>query len=479
MSVELKIRALSAKEIAQATDGTVVQTATADRPVRYVSTDSRDVGEDILFFALRGERFDGHAFAATAVSNGATCLVCSVLPDSLRGADVTVILVEDTTRALGALASYYRSLSDAKIVAVTGSVGKTTTKELIASVLSARFSTHKTEGNFNNHIGLPLTLFALAPHHQLAVLEMGMSARGEIAYLSRIAKPDMAVITNVGTSHLEHLGTRENIAEAKMEIMEGLSPEGFLVINGDEPLLTVAGSRFPHTLRVSTSDPGADCYADRIALTASDVSFVCKDRSGACSTFRTPIPGAHNVYNTLFACAIGFRLGMNQTEIQAGLSAYRGVAMRQNIYTLDGITIIEDCYNASPESMRASIDVLTAMAKESSCRATALLGDMLELGESSPALHESVGCYAFDHGVEKLFAFGERAGFYASGAVRGGMDPTDICSVEDRNDVKGMADALENALRPGDVLLVKASRGVAAERILAELKARKEIKTDE
>ncbi|MBO5110669.1 MAG: UDP-N-acetylmuramoyl-tripeptide--D-alanyl-D-alanine ligase [Clostridia bacterium] len=470
MSIELKIRPLNLDEIARAVQGSLVKTAQSPRPVRYISTDSRDTGEDILFFALRGERFDGHTFAATAVKGGATCLICSTLPEDVKALDCTVILVEDTTRALGALASYYRSLADVCLVAVTGSVGKTTTKEFIYSVLSETYPTHKTEGNFNNHIGLPLTLFALAPHHRAAVLEMGMSARGEIAYLTRLARPDVAVITNVGTSHLEHLGTRENIAEAKMEIIEGLSHDGLLLINGDEPLLQPACARFPRVKTFSRTNSAADFSAAKEILCADSVSYELTEQGKASIPVRLPVPGAHNVYNSLVAYAVGRQLGMEDDAICRGLLRFRGAAMRQNVYSVGGIRIIEDCYNASPESMRASIDVLTAMERAEGGRYAALLGDMLELGERSAEYHVAVGEYAAQHGVELLFAYGDRAEDLARGAGAGGLAPTAIHRQRDKNDPLSMAQAILATLRENDVLLVKASRGVAAENVLKHIK---------
>ena len=468
MSIELRLRSLSIAEITAAVDGVLVRAASHTRPVRFVSTDSRDTGEDILFFAICGERFDGHDFAASAVRGGATCLICSRMPEEIGDLDCSVILVEDTVRALGALASYYRSLSDARLVAVTGSVGKTTTKEFIYSVLSEWGCTHKTEGNFNNHIGLPLTLFALAPEHRAVVLEMGMSARGEIAYLSRLARPDVAVITNVGTSHLEHLGTRENIAAAKMEILEGLSPEGALIVNGDEPLLLPARTQASHTFTFSRKDPTADYCAvnERPAPEGVTYDLVTKERQ--VKDLSLPIPGTHNVYNSMVAYAVGRLFGMEDGAIRCGLSNFRGAAMRQNIYTLGGIRIIEDCYNASPESMRASIDVLAAL--EGAGRRTALLGDMLELGENSPDYHRQVGAYAATHGVQLLFAYGDRAEELSAGAQAGGLAESCIYRQADKKDPQAMANTLCRTLRAGDTLLVKASRGVAAEKVLAELK---------
>lgn len=467
MSIELKIRSLTCEEIACKTSGRLVQASSHNRPVRYVSTDSRDVGEDILFFAIRGERFDGHAFAAAAVRGGATCLVCSEMPKDVSTLDCTVILVEDTIKALGALAAYYRTLAQVRVVAVTGSVGKTTTKELIHHVLSESMQTHKTVGNFNNHIGLPLTIFALSSEDRVAVLEMGMSARREISYLSRIAQPDVAVITNVGTSHLEHLGTRENIAEAKMEIMDGLAKDGLLVINGDEPLLAKAKERFPHVKTVSRKEIGADLSAMEEKTGETELSYQLRTEDGTMTQVKLSVPGAHNVYNSMIAYAVGRAFGMEDEAILRGLTRFTGVAMRQNIFMWNNIKIIEDCYNASPESMRAALDVLLRMERSEGGRHTALLGDMLELGVNSASYHESVGRYAAEHGLERLFAYGERAEDLVRGARLGGMADSAIHVWKDKSDPAAMAKILKEVLIENDILLVKASRGVAAEKVLA------------
>ena len=474
MSVELKIRPLSCAEIEEAVGAKRIKSASHTRPIRYISTDSRDVGEDILFFAIRGERFDGHAFAASAIRGGASCLICSTVPADVLALDCTVLLVEDTVLALGALAAYYRSLSSARIIAVTGSVGKTTTKEFIYSVLSEAMKTHKTEGNFNNHIGLPLTLFALSLDDRAAVLEMGMSARGEISYLSRLARPDIAVITNIGTSHLEHLGTRENIAAAKMEILDGLSPDGTLLINGDEPLLREAKERFQRVKTVSRGNVGADFCAVNEALPEGSLQYDLQYDGKLVKSLALPVPGAHNIYNSMVAYAIGRLLGMEEDDIRRGLLNFRGAAMRQNIYDRNGIRIIEDCYNASPESMRASLDVLTAMARKGEGRYAALLGDMLELGENSSVYHENVGRYAAERGVQLLFAYGERAEDIARGARLGGMEEDAIYIQKDKNNPRAMAEILCRVLEENDILLVKASRGVAAEKVIASIKERKE-----
>ena len=467
MSIELKIRPLTCEEIARAMGGHIAQASSHARPVRYVSTDSRDTGEDILFFALRGERFDGHTFTAAAARGGATCLVCSEMPRDVQTMDCTVILVEDTTKALGALASYYRSLAQVCVVAVTGSVGKTTTKEFIHHVLSEGMQTHKTKGNFNNHIGLPLTIFAISPEDRAVVLEMGMSARGEISYLSGIAKPDIAVITNVGTSHLEHLGTRENIAEAKMEIIHGLAKDGLLVINGDEPLLAEAKKRFSCVKTVSRENPDADFFADGEESGESDVRYVIQTKNGEENRVTLSVPGIHNVYNSMVAYAVGSALGMKKEAILRGLSRFTGVAMRQNIYKWNNIKIIEDCYNASPESMRAALNVLLRMEKGAGGRYTALLGDMLELGEDSPSFHAAVGQYAAEHGLQRLFAYGTYGDDLARGAGLGGMPEAAIYVQKDKNDPAAMAEILKEVLMENDILLVKASRGVAAEKVLA------------
>ena len=389
----------------------------------------------------------------------------------------STLIVEDTVASLGALASEYRTHTHAKIAAVTGSVGKTTTKEFIYAVASASFRAHKTQGNYNSTIGLPLTIFGIGPEDEVAVLEMGMSALGEIEAMSKIARPDIAVVTNIGTSHLAFLGTRENICRAKMEIRLGMPEDGILLLNADEPLLAAEAERLPKRPRLmSVYNHMGDFRAVNIRQKVDGIVYDLIYDGKAVTNVEIPALGKHNVYNSLAAYAVGTVLGMTDDSIRRGLKLFVGADMRQKVYDVGGITVIDDCYNASPESMRAAIDVLVSMAGKKNARPAALLGDMLELGEYSRLMHDQIGQYAAQAGVQKLFCFGMTADIVAEAAIKKGIRAENVFVCLDTRDAQGMADMILGALEPGDILLVKASRAVAAERVIECMKKRKNRK---
>lgn len=429
-----------------------------------ISTDSRKISGGELFFALCGERFDAHGFVPEATRLGVCCSAVS----KPQPEGIPHILVDDTRKALGAFAKNYYALFDSLTVGVTGSVGKTTTKEFIAAVLSEKYRTAKTQGNFNNEIGLPLTLLSFEAPSEALVAEMGMSARGEISRLTRIARPDIAVITNIGSSHLESLGTRENIALAKLEITEGLKDGGTLIMNGDEPLLRNRKNISAKTVFVSLIDRNCDYYAYNIIEGDGIITFDCESPVGKLEKVTIPSLGKHNVYNALCAIAVGREAGLCQKEIRAGLLAFKGCAMRSQIEKRSGVTIIEDCYNASPESMRASLSVLAHTAKKEG-RAIAFLGDMRELGANSAKMHFSVGEYAAECGVELLFTFGKGALDIAKGALSAGMSRENIISLEDTENVSYAAETLKSKIKKNDVILFKASRALKLERISSQI----------
>jgi UDP-N-acetylmuramoyl-tripeptide--D-alanyl-D-alanine ligase len=484
MSTELKIKSLTAEEIAAATEGTVKVIGAGAGPAKYVSIDSRDCREDCLFCCIPGERFDGHAFMNGAYANGARIFLASRIPDNFDDGkkNCFVVLVDDTIRAFGALARAYKKLTHVKTIAVTGSVGKTTTKEFIYAVASEAFKTHKTVGNHNNEIGLPLTLFSLAPDDEVSVIEMGMSGFGEIEYMSRLVEPDIAVITNIGTSHLEMLGTRENIAKAKMEIIAGMHG-GTLILNADEPLLSryateplpeYEGAIAPEVRFTATYNRTADYRALNVRYIGAGLVYDMIADNRAITNVEVPALGRHNVGNSMYAFAVGLLLGMTDLQIRRGLMRFEGAEMRQRIREVGDITVIEDCYNASPESMRAGIDVLVAVAAQKHGRPAALLGDMRELGENSRLMHDQIGAYAAQMKVEVLFAYGLRADVIAEAAIKKGIRADNVYVSLDTSNPQPMAKMIAEALRPGDVLLVKASRAVAAERVVECLKRIKE-----
>lgn len=426
-----------------------------------VCTDSRKVAKNDIFFALCGEKFDGHVFARSSVESGAVCAVVSKKTDE----DFPQILVSDTKKALGDLAANYYARFPSLTVGITGSVGKTTTKEFIAAVLSQKYNTAKTAGNFNNEIGLPLTLLSFAPPQNALALEMGMSNRGEISRLTHIARPDIGIITNIGSSHLENLGTRENIALAKLEITEGMKDGAYLILNGDEPLLKNLKDIKTKNIYASTLDKNCDIFAYNIREERESIVFDCTARFKEREMKDIVIPtiGKHNVYNALYAIAVGLISEMDEESIRRGLLCFTQCAMRGNITKKNGITIIEDCYNASPESMRASIDTLSHVAN--GARRIAFLGDMRELGNDSAKMHFSVGEYAAKSGVDMIFTFGKSALDIAEGAISAGFSHENIFSIENTDDEENAAEALKNVFKPGDVVLFKASRALKLERI--------------
>jgi UDP-N-acetylmuramoyl-tripeptide--D-alanyl-D-alanine ligase len=473
MKANLKLKALEPYEIANAVGGKLYTYGNgAARSVTNIVYDSREVSDGSLFCAIKGERVDGHDYIKQVVEGGAAVVLAESIPDGAEDwGDYSIVLTDNSVEALGLLAGYYRTFSSAKTVGVTGSVGKTTTKDFIASVLSASFKTMKTEGNHNNEVGFPMTLFSLTPECEVAVLEMGMSARGEISFMTRLAKPDVAVITNIGTSHIASLGSRENISLAKLEIAEGMSGDGVLIMNGDEPLLTeYKGEIAPERKYIGVYNKNADYKAVNIRMEVGGMTFdVLYDKRAAVNV-EIPVLGRHNVYNALAAWAVGTTFGMTEADIRHGLLSFEGTEMRQKIYQLGKITVIEDCYNAAPESMRAAIEVLAAKAKTSGGAPCALLGDMLELGEDSRLMHDQLGQFAAQMKLERLYCYGEMADTVAEAAVKKGIRAENVYVSADITKPEHMAGMIASSIRDGDVLLVKASRGVAAEKVLEELK---------
>lgn len=478
MSVELRLKRLTANEISQVVHGKleVYNGATPDKTQSFISTDSREAADEVIFCAIKGQNVDGNDFIPSAVESGSDCFICQYVPEEAKKSrkPFCAIIVEDTIQAIGELASYYRGFSKAKFVAVTGSVGKTTTKEFIYAVASASFKTHKTQGNYNNELGLPLTIFGIEPDDKVVVLEMGMSALGEIEHMSKIARPDVAVVTNIGTSHLASLGTRENICRAKLEIRLGMPDDGVLILNADEPLLFEQYESLKQTTKLmSVYNRCGDFRAVNIRQKLDGIVYDLIYSNKAVTNVEIPALGKHNVYNSLAAYAVGVTLGMSDDSIRRGLKNFVSADMRQKIYDVGGITIIDDCYNASPESMRAAIDVLVSMAAKKHTRPAALLGDMLELGEYSRLMHDQLGQYAAQMQVQKLFCYGMMADIVAEAAIKKGIRADNVFVCLDTRDPQGMADMILQAIGPGDILLVKASRAVQAERIIECIKKRK------
>ena len=434
---------------------------------RGICTDSREADAETAFVALRGERVDGHDYIGAALERGCRLTICERNDENVLRANASAIVVGDSERALSHMARGYKRNLPCKTVAITGSVGKTTAKEMIASVLSQKKRVYRTEGNHNSVIGMPLSVMQIARDCEYAVLEMGMSGFGEIARMSMAAEPDIAVITNIGTSHMELLGSRENICRAKMEILSGLKRGGALILNGDEPLLRGVAGRDFRSYYVSVSRTDADFYATNIRMENGCTYFDAVWNGGICRDLCMCVLGKHNVYAGLYAFAVGILSGLSAEEIRLGLLAYATVGMRQNRYRFKDITVIEDCYNASPESVRAAIDVLS---ETSFGRSVAVLGDMLELGIESDELHRGVGFYLAAQSVDGLFTIGKGGAQIAYGALCAGMNPSEIHMNVDRDDIAKTGDALISYLRPNDTVLFKASRSVRLERLIEYIK---------
>lgn len=434
----------------------------SERKVTGISIDSRTVKPGDLFVAVRGENTDGHKYAAGAAEAGASAVMISdrSAADGIQNS-CSVILVPDTVAALGRLAKAHKAELDVLTVAVTGSVGKTTTRQFIYGVLSQEMKTHRTEGNFNNELGLPLSVMNIDPEFRATVLEMGMSAKGEISYLTDIVRPDIAVITNIGTAHIEFLGSREAIRDAKLEITEGLKPDGKLILNGDEPLL----SGIPGAVYCALKNPGADFRAVNICCTSGGMMFnaVCPDR--IIKDCLIPTLGEHTVLDAMFAVACGYYAGISDDGIRRGLAAFEAVGMRQNIIEHDGMTYILDYYNASPESIRASLSVTKELAGKCGGRTVAVIGNVLELGSRSEELHRSVGSYAASLGCDLFFAFGKDAALAAEEAVKDGMRAECVFSFTDISDPEAISESVKEHTRPGDCILIKASRSIHMERV--------------
>ena len=478
MKVNLGTRGISMAELAQICGGMLCCIGGEnDKDIQFESicTDSRESAAGALFIALGGERVDGHDYIGAALSAGGGCVLCERIPEQITDRRCAAVIVEDSIKAVGELAKAYDRSINHKKIAVTGSVGKTTTKEFIAAVMTEKYRVHKTEGNYNSNIGLPLSILSMKDDTEVSVLEMGMSDLGEIDYLSRLAEPDIALITNIGSSHIGHLGSRENICRAKLEIVNGLKSGGVLVVNGDEPMLADYKKDGITVLRVALYNENADYRATNIRMCDGRTVFDVVTPVSVVKDVTIPVLGEHNVMAALFAFAVGQRSGLESSVILGGLSNFKQVGMRQNIYEIGGIKVIEDCYNASPESMKAAFAVQKSIASEAEGRRmVALLGDMYELGEESGRFHEQVGADYALAGGELLFTFGESAEGIATGAILHGMLTESVYRNTDIKNPELSGEMLLHSLRKGDVLLVKASRGAAAERVIEYIKANKD-----
>ncbi|AKG35695.1 UDP-N-acetylmuramoyl-tripeptide--D-alanyl-D-alanine ligase [Paenibacillus durus] len=454
------------QSIAAMCGGELSQGSASGTEITGVVTDSRKITLGCLFVPLVGDSFDGHDYSRSALEAGAAATLW--MRDKGAAPQGNAVLVDDTLAALQRLASAYLKEVAPRVVAVTGSNGKTTTKDIITALLETRFKVHKTQGNFNNHIGLPLTVLSMSPDTDIAVLEMGMSSRGEISLLSSLAQPDTAVITNVGESHLLQLGSRKEIARAKLEITEGLKPGGLLIYNGDEPLLAeVMGEpefTAPEGLRTFRFGLGSgnDDYPTGIMTHQGGTTFT-SSRYGE-QAFTLPLPGTHNVVNSLAALAVASHYGVSEAEMAAGLSRLKLTGMRiEIIRTSSGLTLLNDAYNASPTSMKAAIDVLQSM--KGTGAKIAVLGDMLELGPDEAAFHGEIGSYLDPEKVDFVFAYGPLSEHLAKAAVLR-FGPDRVYAFTDKSE---LTELLIKKTDKKDIVLFKASRGMRLEEALQRL----------
>ncbi len=452
---------MNIKTLAQAVGGEI-RNCNGDDIVKDVVRDDREVKEGAVFVALSGENNNGHRFVRRAVERGAVCCVVNKSEDDFG--TLPVVAVEDTYKALRDIASYYRDRFNIPVVGITGSVGKTSTKGMIASVLAQEYNTLKTEGNYNNEVGVPLTLFRLSDDNEAAVIEMGMSGFGEISRLTRIVKPDTAVITNIGISHIEHLGSREGILKAKMEILEGLSVDGTVILNGDDDLLWSKNGDIDYeTLYFGINNPACDVVATDIKLYSSGSEFTVKI-DGEDYRFETNAPGAHHIYNALAAILVGYRYNISVESMIKGVHDFAPEGLRQVRTEYDRFTVINDCYNACPDSMESGMDVLALTASErgGNARKVACLADMLELGDAAERAHINVGKMCAKKGIDCLITIGEMAGNIAKGAIEAGLNPSDVYEFEDN---AAAIAKLNSIIRDGDVIWIKGSRGMHLEKI--------------
>jgi len=434
-----------------------------------ISTDSRTVQKGQLFIALKGETFDGHDFVKEAIRKGAVAAVVNKdwivdLPPYSRA---SIIRVSDTLKALGDLARRWRRRFDARVIAITGSGGKTTTKEMTHAILSLEGPTLKNEGNFNNLIGLPLSLFLLEKSHLYAVLEMGMNRPGEIGRLTEISDPDIGVITNVGRAHLEGVGSIEGVAKAKVELLDKMAPRAEAILNGDDRILMQAAAAFRK--KPVTFGQGLEntVRGEKIRNLGRDGFSFDIHHQGKVFSVRLRVPGFHNVYNALAAAAIALSLDLDKDQIQEGLSRFEGIQGRFKVIPLpDGSLLIDDTYNSNPSSLRLALKSIKSVAGRDR-KVIVGLGEMLELGEETEASHVEAGAMVADMGADWLVVLGEHARDVIRGAVDKGFPRRKAIRVKD---YKGMGSKILEIMKPGDLVFLKASRRMGLERVAERLK---------
>ena len=432
-----------------------------------VSIDSRTIGSDDVFVAIRGANHDGHRFIPDLIAKGIRgFLIEKSKADMLSGVDrqsIVCVAVDDTVQALGALGSYQKRESAVKLVAITGSNGKTSTRAMTANVLETRYKVLATQGNFNNEIGLPLTLLRLGQGHEWAVAEMGMNSPGEIARLASIARPDMGIITNVAEAHLEGLGSIENVARAKAELLDGLGPDQTAILNGDDPMFPELEKHCRCRVLVFGTTDRADIRAGSITFSEGRVSFML-NAGGSAVNVTLNTPGSFMVSNALAAASAGIVAGLDLGDIKKGLESFVPVYGRVQVTKSPaGFHVIDDTYNANPQSMMAAINTLCDLKGEN--RGFLVLGDMKELGEHSDRLHRKIGSFAAEKNIHAIFTYGEKARLIADEALIKGFNEKSVFT----GSKKEIIETLSKKLKQGDWVLVKGSRSMAMEEIVKDL----------
>lgn len=437
-----------------------------DTEISLVTTDSRDIAGGGAFVAIKGTRTDGNKYIMQTYNNGALCCISELTPQEACGtgelpAGCAFIQVESCYQALKDIATFYRTVCGTKIIGITGSVGKTTTKEMVAAVLSEHFNTLKTQGNFNNEVGVPLTLFRLREEHEIAVVEMGISEFGEMTRLSRIVKPDICIITNIGQCHLENLGDRDGVLKAKTEIFSSMAENGIAYLNGDDDKLAQikeAGGSKPVFFGTGSN---CDVYAENIVQKGLEGTYFDAVAGDKRIPLHVPVPGMHMVTNALAAVAAATGLGMEAEEIASGISRFTPVGGHSNIKRTAKFTIMDDCYNANPVSMKAAIDVLASVQTYK----IAIIGDMFELGPNEKIMHFDIGAYAVQKGIDCIVCAGRLAKQYVAGALA--IDENHNVMYYENTDKA--IEALGNIVKEGSSILVKASHAMGFERIVSTL----------
>lgn len=455
------MNSLTISELAISTKGKLVIGNESDT-INDIVIDSRKANKDNVFVAVIGENLDGHQFMQSAYENGCKTFIKNASSSiKLNSSDINLIEVKDTQIALGDIAKYYKEKFDIPYIGVTGSVGKTTTRDMIYATVSSTFHTLKNQGNLNNHFGVPLTLFNLDDSYECAVIEMGMSHFKEIEYLANIVNPKIGVISNIGLSHIENLGSQEGILQAKMEIATNFNESNTLVVNGDDKFLgTLKGKNLEYKLKTFGFNKDNDIYCESYVMGEEDLTFVCYI-DGKKEEIFIPTVGEHNIYNAMAAILVGRELNISLEDIKRGLRNFKATKMRLDIIKNDKMTIINDAYNASPDSMEAALKILGRYKN----RKVAILGDMFEMGEHTEYGHRLVGKSAVDN-TDVIIAIGKDSKFICEEAKDLGFNENNIHHFNTKEEA---IEKIDELVKKDDVVLVKASRGMELEKIVEYL----------